>query len=163
MYLDFVGDLDELYAACRIGYDVNAPHGMALIAEIQRQDSLIGALQADNMRLRGLIAEAVEDMGRGGMCIHAGLKGRMVQAMTPNATSHRSAACGASGGLTCYAWRRRNGKANRVFHDGDAPGQRLDSCRQCVPIAQGRRRLAADRSLSVARPAGEGVAMHGAT
>lgn len=84
MYLDFVGDLDELYAACRIGYDVNAPHGMALIAEIQRQDSLIGALQADNMRLRGLIAEAVEDMGRGGMCIHAGLKGRMVQAMTPN-------------------------------------------------------------------------------
>ena len=64
--------------------DVNAPHGMALIAEIQRQDSLIGALQADNMRLRGLIAEAVEDMGRGGMCIHAGLKGRMVQAMTPN-------------------------------------------------------------------------------
>ena len=55
-----------------------------LKAEIQRQDSLIGALQADNMRLRGLIAEAVEDMGRGGMCIHAGLKGRMVQAMTPN-------------------------------------------------------------------------------
>ena len=57
-----------------------------LKAEIQRQDSLIGALQADNMRLRGLIAEAVEDMGRGGMCIHAGLKGRMVQAMTPNAS-----------------------------------------------------------------------------
>lgn len=85
MYLDFVGDLDELYAACRIGYDVNAPQGMALIAEIQRQDSLIGALQADNMRLRGLIAEAVEDMGRGGTCVHAGLKGRMVQAMTPNA------------------------------------------------------------------------------
>ena len=84
MYLDFVGDLGELYAACRIGYDVNAPQGMALIDEIQRQDSLIGALQADNMRLRGLIAEAVEDMGRGGTCIHAGLKGRMVQAMTPN-------------------------------------------------------------------------------
>lgn len=84
MYLDFVGDLDELYAACRIGYDVNAPQGMALIAEIQRQDSLIGALQADNMRLRGLIAEAVEDMGRGSTCIHAGLKGRMVQAMAPN-------------------------------------------------------------------------------
>jgi len=84
MYLDFVGDLDELYAACRIGYDVNAPQGMALIAEIQRQDSLIGALQVDNMRLRGLIAEAVEDMGRGGTCVHAGLKGRMVLAMTPN-------------------------------------------------------------------------------
>lgn len=42
------------------------------------------SLSADNARLRGLIAEAVEDMGRGGTCIHAGLKGRMVHAMTPN-------------------------------------------------------------------------------
>lgn len=82
MYLDFVGDLGELYAACVIGYDVNAPQGMALISEIQRQDSLIGVLQSENMRLRGLIAEALENMVDGSSCISPSLKGRMRQAMT---------------------------------------------------------------------------------
>jgi hypothetical protein len=84
MYLDFVGDLDELYAACRVGYDVNAPQGMALIAEIQRQSSLIEALQVHNMRLTGLITEALEEMGPGSLCISGHIKGRMVQSVGPN-------------------------------------------------------------------------------
>lgn len=65
--------------------------------EITRQDSLIGELQAHNARLIGLISEAVEDMGIGGRCVHAGLKGRMVQAVTPNAAPQPAAGNEATG------------------------------------------------------------------
>jgi len=54
-------------------------------SEIERLSQLVGELQIQNMRLHSLIAEAVDDMGLGGRCVHSGIKGRMVQAVSPNA------------------------------------------------------------------------------
>lgn len=52
--------------------------------EIERLYQLVGELQTQNMRLHSIIAEAVDDMGLGGRCVHSGIKGRMVQAVSPN-------------------------------------------------------------------------------
>jgi len=57
--------------------------------EIERLSKLVGELQTQNMRLHSLIAEAVDDMGLGGRCVHSGIKGRMVQAVTHNVEGNR--------------------------------------------------------------------------
>lgn len=67
-YLDCVGDLDKLYYDCERGFDVNAPQGMALIAEIRRLQDLVGWLQDHNRPILegGLYVGTVKFVRAGG-------------------------------------------------------------------------------------------------